>query len=588
MNNELFNDSKEKFFWLLIVLIFAFCVSYPLFSTTTIVMGHDFTFHLSRLEGMKESLLGGQFPVRLTGYTFNNYGETSGFFYPNLFFYIPALLRILDFSIITSYNLFCILINIMTALIAYWSFSKLFNSIRQGAVMTIIYTGFFYRIVDLYSRSSIGEAISMIFIPLVISGLWLTLHRSKDYWPAVVIGFTGILQSHIISSIMIVAAALIIIAYSYHESIKNLKALNKIALFTTLLNLWFYVPFIDLYHKIHFHMQDIALNNNPHYLSSNVYNFENIITIQAFCGFAIFFIIFLFIAVNLWDNFHHKEPRYKINRLFWIMLVFGLICSLGAFSRTICHILEAIPIIGKHISVLQFSFRLMTFGTIAFSYCAATALIQMIKNLKYSRAIIITCCLLIAQTNILYLTYASDLTMSRKNIGNDDWRIKSFTIPKDFLNMNGFNLGYQDYIYADIQMEDLIYDMNQNSWFENIYKSSKIPFDDIRPAEFISNFNKIGMTVKFTANVKEQTNFILPLFYYPCYEAYTSTGLELPVSSSDNNHRLTVTVPAGETNITVRYADTLLWKIANIISLTGLMAFIFQIYREYKRRKYIS
>ena len=496
---------RDVIFWYVILLIFALAISFPLFSTTYITAGHDIGFHLMRIEGTLESFKGGQFPVRITGYDFNSYGETSGIFYPNLFIYIPMFFRLCGFSIATAYNLFCILINIATVFCVYWSFSRLFNSKQQGAVGAMIYTGFLYRIIDIYSRSAVGEAIAMAFIPLALISLWLTLHRNNHYWSAVVIGFTGILQSHVISTLIAMVIAVMIMIYSYRQVFQNKLAIIKIALFTTLINLWFYVPFVTLYHQIRFHMQNVALNENHHVLSRLVVELGGIVSMQAFCGFVPLFILLAFII--LW--YRHRE-RFHVNRIFWFMLSTGIICSLAEFSRIICHILEAVPLIGKNLGILQFPYRFMILGTLVLSYCLAIALTQIFQQFKFSSKMLIVFCFLIAETNVFYLIYAPNISM----VKFDRWNIK-FDIPENPIKKN--HLGCYDYIYYDVHKKDLIDEQ----------RKSTIPFDDIQPAEMVSNFQKVGTTINFTASTKEAAVFTMPLFYYPGYEAITSDGTSL-------------------------------------------------------------
>ena len=592
-------SSNSKYFWPTVLTIFALSVSWPLFSVDKIVTGHDCLFSLLRIEGIKESLLGGQFPVRLTGYSLNGYGELSSLFYPNLFYYIPVLMRLCGVPLIAAYNIFYILVNISTAFVSYWSFSRIFNSNFQGAIFAMIYTGFLYRIVDMYPRSAGGEALAMVFVPLALTGLWLTLHRSGDYWPAAVLGFTGVLQSHILSSLMIICVAVIITICSYRQIKENVTAISKIAIFTTLLNLWFYVPFINFYHQIQFNIQSEAALR-PHLLSSSVYAWDSGARIQLFCGYLLFAIIFVFIGRYVLDKIKHREQRFNINYTFWFMLIIGIGCSFAGFSRIVCHIIEMIPLVGKHVSVLQFPFRFMVLGSIAISYCVTVALFQMTEHIKKVRTVLIVCCALIAQINMLYLAYAPNLILSaqkinyfdsinainRKTIDFSDWHINSNALDKDMLEQKGLRFGYLDYVYSDISYAEFTneslegdmrfkFGMNLNDWLQSMNnKISNLPFDDIRPKELISNFHKAGMKVIFDSHANEDTSFTLPLYYYPLYEAYTSDGRELQVYSGER-HRLMVEVPAGETNVTVKYNGRFLWKIFDVISLLGLISFLY-------------
>lgn len=55
--------------------------------------GHDMLFHLNRIEGIASGLRCGQFPVRIHASTLLGYGYAASEFYPELFLYIPAILR---------------------------------------------------------------------------------------------------------------------------------------------------------------------------------------------------------------------------------------------------------------------------------------------------------------------------------------------------------------------------------------------------------------------------------------------------------------------------------------------------------------
>ena len=297
------------------MLVCTLIISQPLFSSTLIVSGHDWIFHLTRIEGMKDSLLGGQFPVRITGFSFNGYGEASGIFYPNLFIYIPVIFRLCNLPLAVSYNLFCALINLLTIFCTYWSFKKLFGSVRIGAVTAIIYTSFIYRLVDIYSRGALGEAQAMTFLPVALVSLYLIITHDSRYWPVFTLSYSGIIQSHIISGVIATVLATILVIYFYRQMIRRqvLLSLGKAILFIVLLNAWFYFPFFNFYHQIQFHMQE-NLNSNT-ILYDNALGWSRFNEVQGFCGYFGLFIVLTFIFLWLKDRFNHKD-RYKMDKSF--------------------------------------------------------------------------------------------------------------------------------------------------------------------------------------------------------------------------------------------------------------------------------
>ena len=66
------------------------------------ITGADLTYHLQRIEGVKDGILGGQFPVRLEPRWVYDHGYANAIFYCNTFLYFPALLRLLGFTVSAS------------------------------------------------------------------------------------------------------------------------------------------------------------------------------------------------------------------------------------------------------------------------------------------------------------------------------------------------------------------------------------------------------------------------------------------------------------------------------------------------------
>ena len=153
--------------------VFVFCVllgitllaSYPLFYGM-VGPGHDLNFHLYRIEGIKDGLLSGQFPVRLHPTHNNGYGYISSSVYPELFLYFPAFLRLLGASPVMAYHTFLILINAGTAWIMYVCARGISGSRYAGLLASVLYTLSTWRIINLYHRAAIGAALAMVFFPV--------------------------------------------------------------------------------------------------------------------------------------------------------------------------------------------------------------------------------------------------------------------------------------------------------------------------------------------------------------------------------------------------------------------------------------
>lgn len=233
--------------------------SYPLFGGT-VGFGHDLNFHLYRIEGIKDGLLEGQFPVRLHPTHNSGYGYITASVYPELFLYFPALLRILGASPVMAYNLFLFAVNGITAGIMYYSAKGMTGSRYAGCLASAIYTLSTWRCINLYYRAAVGEALAMVFFPLFLYGMYLLLAGDGRKWWVLALGCTGIFQSHIISTVFAALTA-VVMAVIYH---KNLAQKQRIAGFvkagalTVGLNLWYLTAFVTYYLGA-----DLAIKHTP-------------------------------------------------------------------------------------------------------------------------------------------------------------------------------------------------------------------------------------------------------------------------------------------------------------------------------------
>ena len=167
--------------------------------------GGDLTFTLSRIEGIADGLRTGQFPVKLHPYSVHGYGYAAPVFYPELFLYPFALLRLLSFPITTVYKLFMIFINALTVCIAYYAYARMFRSKWLGYAGSFAYAFGSFRLIDMFSRAAAGQELAIAFLPLVLYGFFLIMTadlsspKGKIAFLPLALGMTGILGSHLLS-----------------------------------------------------------------------------------------------------------------------------------------------------------------------------------------------------------------------------------------------------------------------------------------------------------------------------------------------------------------------------------------------------
>lgn len=165
--------------------------------------GHDLRFHCYRIWAAAQALAEGQFPVRMFTDGFHGYGAATPLYYCDLFLYIPALLYNAFLPLQTCYQIYVVLVNTATMLLAYYSFARIGEHKLYGAVTAFAYTLCAYRLTNMMIRASVGEYTAMTFLPLVALGAWAIARHERPAprdWLPLGLGMAGIVQSHLLTT----------------------------------------------------------------------------------------------------------------------------------------------------------------------------------------------------------------------------------------------------------------------------------------------------------------------------------------------------------------------------------------------------
>ena len=217
---------------------------------TYLYNGDDLCYHLARLEGLKDGILDGQIPVNILPEGLQGNGYLNAM-YPYLFLYIGAFLRICRVSIGLSYKVLIFLANLGSAVCAYIAVKSMTKSRRSIILAVVLYTLMPYRFTNIFSRGDLGETLALIFWPLLIAGLYHIVMGERKRWYYLVIGVSGILQSHILSAAF-AASICVITAVVYCVRIvreKRYIEIGKAMGMFLLINMWYLVPFIYYYFR---------------------------------------------------------------------------------------------------------------------------------------------------------------------------------------------------------------------------------------------------------------------------------------------------------------------------------------------------
>lgn len=247
--NYIANKNVEKCNTILVLIVITVIASLPVFYRY-LYAGHDLAFHLGRISEIARGIQNGNWLIKTQSRMLNGYGYATPLFYPQLFLYIPALLYIIGFPLQVAYQIFIFLINLATCFVSYYSIQKVIDDKKISLAVSALYTLSIFRIFEAYSGARLGELLATIFFPLIIYGMYLIYTSNKkmklkDIMP-LVIGVSGIIQSHIISLFITSIFLCIFVLFHLKETFKieRIIALIKAVFITIMINLWFLVPFV--------------------------------------------------------------------------------------------------------------------------------------------------------------------------------------------------------------------------------------------------------------------------------------------------------------------------------------------------------
>ena len=163
------NDSRNIAIYMFLFMV-AFIFTIPLMRDG-LYNGNDLAFHIMRIYGIRDGLLGGQLPVKLQTPWYGGYGYIVGAFYGDLLLYIPALLSIVGFSVSASYKFVLFFVQLLTIFSSYFCFKGITelssssdefkdrsNTYSLIAVCgAVAYTGMFFRFVTMYEALRVNS-----------------------------------------------------------------------------------------------------------------------------------------------------------------------------------------------------------------------------------------------------------------------------------------------------------------------------------------------------------------------------------------------------------------------------------------------
>lgn len=546
-----FSEKNYQFTMTLILLVFV--SSLPIF-VHGIYIGQDTTFHITRMEGLKEAIISHQFPAKMHSTHLFGYGYATGQMYPQLFLYPESILRVFGIGRVDAHRFLIFMVNVLTVSISYYSFIRIFKDRSIALCGGVLYTLAPYRIVDLYIGDSVGEYCAMIGLPLVIWGLYSFVadeHQNEEpSYIELAIGYTIVMESHLLTSLFIVLFSIILgLIFIRRMYTRNkIMMLCKTIILTILLNIGFLTPFLD-YMRLPMNqfvdgIESQGIDVVQVFTNGMLQNSDKLISIETIDGISQVRIdnempygigYALIISSVLFILFVRREREKRALGLVALLIgVLNVVFSLHSFPwNDITNIS-----IFAFLTNVQFPWRFLMFATIAFTISGCIGIKYLMHRMsRLTVAIIVSLIALYGYINITDYLFEvvpveDDVLCTTMDLGMINEYLFRDTNPLEYVERGGLVAGSSDKV-------------------------------------ILSEYEKHGTNITLYAinNSNSEQAVELPLTMYPGYAAKDSNGNKLNVTYG-NNQVICVMLPEHfNDRIKVYFAGKWYWKVSTFISL---------------------
>lgn len=499
------------------------------------MQGHDNIFHIARISALSEGLKNGQFPVLIYPSYFEGYGYANGVFYPDALLYIPAVLKNLGVPIFVAYEILLLIIVLASYLTMYFSCYRMTKSDFIASVISLLYSTSSYFLVDLYTRSALGEAQAFIYFPLVVYGFYSIAYKDVKDGKYFTLGIVGMVLSHMLSIVICVLLVLLMFIACYKRFLddkKRFKSLIVYGLFSIGISLFFILPVFEMLRSDTFAFSTVRKGKTTRRAVNPLYtilecSYEGLTAKYIPQGIGIVFIYLLVLTKDYFKNNKNDDFSKKTLYVGW----FFLFMSTFVFPWRIMY---------RVLDIIQFPWRFYICTTVCLLFAYVFPLFRKFnedQNRKKVFAIIISC--------------FSIFTVS---ITTYDLLSKYYTRTNDFY----YDVMSAEYLPVDVS-EEVIEKRGEIITSNN---------------ELEISFKRKGteLSIDYASNNNDNTFLELPLIYYKGYKAIED---DKALTIEKGNNGLIRIYPAKESGkIDVFYGFTNIRKIGMELSIIVVVIFV--------------
>ena len=578
--------TQQQIIDLCLILGIAILCTFPFFDTTikpsSLEANVDLPYHFARIEGIKDGILDGQFGVNILPNGTENYGQLNSL-YPYSFIYISALLRIFRTSLMFSYKFLLFLTNLATAISVYYSLKNVTKSRINIFLAVILYLFATHRLNSIFRAGSISQTLAMIFWPLIIAHFYNLIVKNEQKNHYLIVGFTGMIQSHILSTMMACVLSLLICIVFYKEIInkKYYIGIIKSAIIVALLNIWFIIPFVFYYFSNNADLQQL-LTCRYYEVSGQ---FSHLIQYNNYTDSSLGLSICICIPIIIFSLIVSNKKGKSLNIRFEILLLatglFLCFMTTGYFPNRFLQ--QKFNCFEKIVMSIQFPMRLLDPARTLIIFATIIAL-EDNDFLRNKRTAIFTILSLLSITSFMQI-----IQDSNKDGGNFDFEYDSANL----IATRGHKQKISPQFYYVIEYNNNETNERYCKSFEKwtcYFDSNGIdfypyPVPSLKDNVAISNFSKNGTKLDFAYTATgDNLTAEVPLQWYSGYKAFNENKQPLPIAKSTlGKIQVPLAGDGTEHRIHVQYGPIPLFIAANIISAISICGLL--ILLLYKKKK---
>ncbi|HBL1404320.1 TPA: hypothetical protein LP223_002578 [Enterococcus faecium] len=522
--------NKNQIIDIIFMLFLSFAYVIPLFMSMGIYhsVNQDTYFHLSRIIGLDNVWSS---PVNFNN--FDHHGTMMNIFYPWLTLYPAFLFYKMMGNLVLSYNIYYFFITFLTMVVSYFSMKQIKNNRYISLLFSIIYTFSAYRAIDIFHRASLGEAVALTFLPLILMGCYEIYIRDYQKWYWLSIGMTLVVYTHLLSVAMVsvfIGGTLFLSFYFWDQKIARLLSLLKATVLTFFLSAGFLIPFIqqsraqELKVPLGKELSGMAPSDMlTHILNNNYNNYT----------------IGLFLFLGLIGAFIFIKKLTADDLFIFFLGVFVLFCSTNLFPWQLFN--------HTPVKSLQFVWRLDGFSSLFIAYTMSIVIYYIFSTKNNSWKIMVFTFLAL----ILHLSGVSNSIHANKD---------SLTLiaPEDAVAIA------ENYNHTDYANKESIYhpDMINNDQY-------LLGNQEINPTtHFMSN----KLTIELDNSNNKNTVLTTPIYRYKGQVASINGKLVQTKLSKFGTTELTI--PPGINKVVITYQYTKLAIASRYLSIVTLILFL--------------